>query len=148
MTVLIQSYVIGGIYQLFQHSFKFRLLNNFSEINIVLGDFNLDALNPGLFEQISNTLSKLCLENSNSTHLNGSLIYQVYVREVFLDISREMFQISVCLLQIMMLCKCCSSQTNVWLEYSSAAVSHRTLLLFFIIVYALYTFLNKMKVGI
>ena len=64
-----------------------ELLNNFSEINIVLGDFNLDALNPGLFEQISNTLSNFCLVNSNSTHLNGSLIDQVYVRKAFLDIS-------------------------------------------------------------
>ena len=33
-----------------------ELLNNSTEINIVLGDFNLDALDPGLFEKISNTL--------------------------------------------------------------------------------------------
>ena len=64
-----------------------ELLNNSSEINIVLGNFNLDALDPGLFEQIRNTLSKFCLVNSNSTHLNGSLIDQVYVRKKFLDIS-------------------------------------------------------------
>ena len=64
-----------------------ELLNNSSEINIVLGDFNLDALDPGLFEQISNTLSKFYLVNSNSTHLNGFLIDQVYVRKAFLDIS-------------------------------------------------------------
>ena len=62
-----------------------ELLNNSSEINIVLRDFNLDALDPGLFEQISNTLSKFCLVNSSSTHLNGSLIDQVYVRRAFLD---------------------------------------------------------------
>ena len=37
-----------------------ELLHSSSEINIVLGDFNLDALDPGLFEQISNTLSKFC----------------------------------------------------------------------------------------
>ena len=64
------------------------LFNNSSEINIVLGDFNLDALDSGLFEQISNTLSKFCLVNSNSTHLNGSLIDQVHVRKAFLDISQ------------------------------------------------------------
>ena len=60
-----------------------ELLNNSSKINTVLGDFNLDALDPGLFEQISNNLSKFCLVNSNSTHLNGSFIDQVYVRKVF-----------------------------------------------------------------
>ena len=38
------------------------------ETNIVLGGFNLNALDPGLFEQMSNTLSKFCLVNSNSTH--------------------------------------------------------------------------------
>ena len=45
-----------------------ELLNYSSETNIVLGGFNLDALDPGLFEQMSNTLSKFCLVNSNSTH--------------------------------------------------------------------------------
>ena len=63
------------------------LLNNSSEKNIVIRDFNLDALDPRLFEQISNTLSKFCLVSSNSTHLNGSLIVQVYVRKAFLDVS-------------------------------------------------------------
>ena len=64
-----------------------ELLNDSSEINIVLGDFNLDALDPGLFEQISYTLSKFCLVNSNSTQLNGYFIDQVYLRKAFLDIS-------------------------------------------------------------
>ena len=64
-----------------------ELLNNSSEINIVLGDFSLDTLDSGLFEQISNTLLKFCLVNSNSTYLNDSLIDQVYVRKAFLDIS-------------------------------------------------------------
>ena len=63
------------------------LLNNSSEINVVIGDFNLDALGPGLFEKISNTLSKFCLVNSNSTPLNGSFIDQIYVRKAFLDTS-------------------------------------------------------------
>ena len=64
-----------------------ELLNNSSEMNVVFGDFNLDALDPGLFEQISNTLPNFCLVNFNSTHLNGSPIDEVYVRKVFLDIS-------------------------------------------------------------
>ena len=51
-----------------------ELLHSSSEINMVLGDFNLDALDPGLFEQISNTLSKFCLVNSNNTHMAPSLI--------------------------------------------------------------------------
>ena len=63
------------------------LLNNSSEKNIVIRDFNLDALDPRLFEKITNTLSKFCLVSSNSTHLNGSLIVQVYVRKAFLDVS-------------------------------------------------------------
>ena len=62
-----------------------EFLNNSSEINFVLGDFSLDALDPGLFEQISNTLSKFCLVNSNSTHLNGFLIDQVYEGKAFLE---------------------------------------------------------------
>ena len=43
----------------------------------------MDVLDPGLIEQISNTLSKFRLVNPNSTHLNGSLIDQVYVRKAF-----------------------------------------------------------------
>ena len=62
-------------------------LNNSSEKNIVLGDFNLDGSDPRLFEQVTNTLSKFCLVNSNSTHLNGSLIDKLYVRKLFLDVS-------------------------------------------------------------
>ena len=58
-------------------------MKHYSEINIVLRDFNLDVLDPGLFEQISNTLSKFRLVNSSGTHLNGSLIDQVYVRKAF-----------------------------------------------------------------
>ena len=64
-----------------------ELLNNSSEINIVLEHFNLDTLDPRLFEQISNILSKFCFPNSNSTHLNSYLIDQVHVRKAFLDIS-------------------------------------------------------------
>ena len=64
-----------------------ELLTNSSEMNVVFGDFNLDALDPGLFEQISNTLSNFCLVNFNSAHLNGSLTDEVYVRKAFLDIS-------------------------------------------------------------
>ena len=56
-------------------------------MNAVFGDFNLDDLDPELFEQINNTLSNFCLVNFKNTHLNGSLIDEVYVRKAFLDIS-------------------------------------------------------------
>ena len=68
-----------------------ELLNKSSEINDVLGDFNLDVLDHELFEQMSNTLSNICLVNSTSAHLNGSLIDQVYVREAFFYISYNKF---------------------------------------------------------
>ena len=64
-----------------------ELLNNSSEINVGLGDFNLNALDRELLKQMSNTLSNFCLVISNSSRLNDSLIDQVYVRKIFLDTS-------------------------------------------------------------
>ena len=116
-----------------------ELLNNSSKINVLLGDFNLNDLDPRLFEEKSNTLSNYCLLNSDSTHLNDCLIDQLHVWKAFLDISHiNVSEFSMYNFQIMMLCKWCSGQINIWLEFFSAAVSPRTLLPFFIIVFVIY----------
>ena len=54
-------------------------------MNNVLGEFNLDGLDSDVFEQITSTLTSFYFVPFNCTHLNGSLIDQVFVRKTFFN---------------------------------------------------------------
>ena len=59
--------------------------NNPLEMNNILGEFNLDGLDSDVFEQITSTLTSFYFVPFNCTHLNGSLIDQVFVRKTFFN---------------------------------------------------------------
>ena len=52
-----------------------------------LGEFNLDGLDSGVFEQITNTLTSFC-PLQLCPHLNGSLIDQVFVGKTIFNKSK------------------------------------------------------------
>ena len=60
-------------------------LNAREEVDIILGDFNLNTQDPQVFQHISSVLSNFQLLSHNCTHFNGSHIDQVFVAKSFLE---------------------------------------------------------------
>ena len=64
---------------------KLQTLNAKEEVDIILEDFNLNAQDPQVLQDISSVLSNFQLLSHNCTHLNSSHIDQVFVAKSFLQ---------------------------------------------------------------
>ena len=65
---------------------KLETLNARKEVDIILQNFDLNAQDPEVFQDTSSVLSNFQLLSHNCTHLNGSLIDQVFIAKSFLQI--------------------------------------------------------------
>ena len=64
---------------------KLETLNAREEVDIIVENFNLNAQDSQVFQDISRVLSNSQLLSHNCTHLNGSHINQVFVAKSFLQ---------------------------------------------------------------
>ena len=65
---------------------KIGQLVNFKNFDFIMGDFNLNALDPQINTLLCQILGDYCLLLKEATHLSGSLIDHVYVNKCWLQI--------------------------------------------------------------
>ena len=71
-----------------------------SGIDVLLGDFNIDALDEVAYRRLKDTLSSYNLKVLEPTHLDGALLNHVYLHKTFED---DKFVVNNIYFQIMML---------------------------------------------
>ena len=71
------SSVLSSFYE------NLETLNNNTNLNFIIGDFNLDVLNVEIYVALCNILSNFRLVFNTSSHLNGTHIDRVYVIKTF-----------------------------------------------------------------
>ena len=64
---------------------KLETLNAREEVDIILGNLNLNSQDPQVFQDIPSVLSDFQFLSQNYTHLNGSHIDNVFVAKSFLQ---------------------------------------------------------------
>ena len=64
---------------------SFLLTNTNSQIDIILGHFNIDGLNLDAVNRLKNTMAEFHEIVQSPTHINGGLLDHVYVRKTIFD---------------------------------------------------------------